>query len=98
VFASAGCELDDGSYVHASESVDGIVVDYGMHPNAVRGRTKALFQIVAAADDMCNVVFYQVLDAGGRIPAWAINRFVPASLSVGEDMRVTFQRKWETSA
>lgn len=65
------CCTHDGAFMYGVESVDGVVVDYGMNvKKVVRGRSTGFVKITPAEDDenQCHLELLSMLDAGGIVP------------------------------
>ncbi|GMI32785.1 hypothetical protein TeGR_g3036 [Tetraparma gracilis] len=95
VVRQVACALNSGSLLLAVTSIGGTVVDYGMRSSAaaVRGTMRDLLVISpTATENQCDVTQFAYMDAGGRVPAWAMNKTLPISLSSAEEMRCSFER------
>jgi hypothetical protein len=99
VFRVVTTRNEGGSYLVASSSTDrDFVVDYGATFKAIRGSTTALLKIEPLGPNSCKCVFFQILDGGGFLPVFVVNRKVSSQLRSLSDLRNVFQRDDEVDA
>jgi hypothetical protein len=90
------CASDDSNddLLFAVESVDENV-DYGTNFKAVRGMVRTFARLQSVTPSTCRLTVFQVVDVGGRIPAWVLNKKVAEALGGMEDIRQSFDRSDE---
>jgi hypothetical protein len=90
------CASDDNSddLLFAAESIDESV-DYGANFKAVRGTARTFVRLQIVSSDSCRLTAFQIVDAGGRVPAWVLNRKVAVALGGTEEIRQAFDRSDE---
>jgi hypothetical protein len=90
------CASDDDSddLLFAAESVDESV-DYGANYKVVRGTARTFVRLQTVSPDACRLTAFQIVDAGGWVPAWVLNRKVAVALGGMEEIRDVFDRSDE---
>jgi hypothetical protein len=90
------CASDDnnGDLLFAAESVDKSV-DYGTNFKKVQGAGHLYVRLRSVSPDSCRQTVFQLVDAGGRIPAWVINRKIAKALGGVVRVRRAFDRSDE---
>jgi hypothetical protein len=78
----------------ACESVDESV-DYGSNFKTVRATTRIFATLRSVSPNSCRLAVFQVIDAGGWIPAWVINMKVKEALGGVESVRKALDRSDE---
>jgi hypothetical protein len=90
------CASDDNNddLLFAGESVDESV-DYGKIFKTVTGTVRTFARLRNVTPNSCRLTVFQIVDVGGRIPAWVLNQKVVEALSGVEEIRQAFDRSEE---